>query len=81
MPSLQVRELPEDLYYRLQARAEAEHRSLAQETIVLLRTALGVPESRKAERQAILRRARDRKLNFPADVPSPAEVVREDRQR
>lgn len=36
MPALQVRDLPQDLYDKLKARAEREHRSLAQETIVAI---------------------------------------------
>ena len=36
MPALQVRELPDEIYERLKAVAEAEHRSLAQQTIVAL---------------------------------------------
>lgn len=37
MPTLQVRDLPEDIYVQLHYLAEKEHRSLAQETIVLLK--------------------------------------------
>ena len=36
MASLQVRELPENIYSLLKRKAEAEHRSIAQEAIVLL---------------------------------------------
>lgn len=36
MPALQVRDLPQDLYDELRTRAEAEHRSLAQETVVAI---------------------------------------------
>ena len=36
MASLQVRELTENIYSLLKRRAEAEHRSIAQEAIVLL---------------------------------------------
>ena len=36
MASLQVRELPENIYSLLKQRAEAEHRSIAQEAILLL---------------------------------------------
>lgn len=40
MPALQVRELPQDIYDELKARADKEHRSLSQQTIVLLQQAL-----------------------------------------
>jgi plasmid stability protein len=36
MPTLQVRELPEEVYSQLSYLAEKEHRSLTQEAIVLL---------------------------------------------
>lgn len=81
MPTLQVRELPEDIYARLQARAAAEHRSIAQETIVLLRSALSVPESRKAERKMILDRIRARKIPDAAKLPSSGDIIRHDRER
>lgn len=81
MPSLQVRELPEDLYNRLQERANAEHRSLAQETIVLLRTALDIPDSRRAERKLILDRIRRRHISIPEGAPDPVDLVRADRDR
>lgn len=34
MPALQVRDFPDSLYTRLKERAESEHRSIAQQTIV-----------------------------------------------
>jgi len=34
--SLQVRELPENIYHQLKSRAEADHRSLAQEAVAIL---------------------------------------------
>ena len=37
MPSLQIRDLPDDVYQALALRAEREHRSLAQQAIVELR--------------------------------------------
>ena len=36
MPSLQIRDVPEELYEALSLRARAEHRSLAQQAIVEL---------------------------------------------
>ena len=37
MPSLQIRDLPDDVYQSLAFRAEREHRSLAQQAVVELR--------------------------------------------
>ena len=36
MTSLQVRELPENIYRQLKRRAKADHRSLAQEAVAIL---------------------------------------------
>ena len=43
MVSLQIRKLPENIYALLKRKAEAEHRSIAQEAIVLLAKGL-VPQ-------------------------------------
>ena len=48
MASLQVRELPENIYSLLKRRAEAEHRSIAQEAIVLLAKGLDTSIAPKA---------------------------------
>ena len=81
MPSLQVRDLPHDVYVRLQERAGAEHRSIAQETVVLLRIALGLSESKKAERRAFIERARRREPQAADTLPSSGQLIREDRER
>src|ERR1700730_11815834 len=58
MPSLQIRDLPEDIYEALAFRAQAEHRSLAQQAIVELRR---IPELTARERRLeILDRLRQR---------------------
>ena len=83
MASLQVRELPENIYSLLKQRAEAEHRSIAQEAIVLLAKGLDTsiaPKERrtrllqKIEEEAELNRVKAAKLN-------PMELNREDRKR
>jgi len=42
MPTLQVRDLPTELYNQLDYLAEKEHRSLTQQTIVLLKEGIEV---------------------------------------
>ncbi len=81
MPSLQIRDLPEDVYQALVHRAEAEHRSLAQQAVVELRR---IPELMAREsRQAVLREIRRRMATEPAGrySPAPEAVIREDRER
>ena len=83
MASLQVRELPENIYFMLQQRAEAEHRSIAQEAIVLLAKCLDTsitPKERlarllqKIEEEAELKSGTAAKLD-------PVDLIREDRKR
>lgn len=81
MPSLQIRDLPDDVYQALALRARRENRSLAQQAVVELRR---IPEVEAGERRKRLLgelRARlaavpDRRLD-----PLPEELVREDRDR
>jgi antitoxin FitA len=78
MPTLQIRDLPEDVYQGVAAAARAEHRSLSQQAVVELRRALGLVGAarRSAETVAALR-ASGRRL--PADAPTPEALLREDR--
>jgi plasmid stability protein len=50
MPTLQVRNLPVELYHKLSSLAKSEHRSLAQETIVVLQKGLGMTVSGRERR-------------------------------
>ena len=81
MPTLQVRDLPEDVYHRLQDLAESDHRSLAQETVVLLRDALGARRSPQLRRQTALAAMPAVRLPDGETLPSPADLIREDRDR
>ena len=77
MPSLQIRELPEDIYEALAERARREGRSLAQQAVAELR--------RMAELAAADRRRQTLEtLDRPVDerrraLPDPVTLVREDR--
>jgi hypothetical protein len=79
MPSLQIRDMPSDVYEALAARARAENRSMAQQAMVELRR---LPELAAHEtRQQVLARLRERrrqhgerKLSIPA-----AALIRENR--
>ena len=81
MPLLQVRDIPEDLYEKLAKVAQMENRSIAQETIVLLRSALDQKDERLARRKRILQEIDEIDLGNVDDFPSPALLIREDRDR
>lgn len=81
MPSLQIRDLPDDVYEALAYRAEAEHRSLAQQAIVELRR---IPELTARERRLeILKELRKRiETESPPTLSrAPEDLIREDRER
>lgn len=81
MPSLQIRDLPPDIYETLSYRAEREGRSLAQQAIVELRRAQEV--ERRERRMATVARLRERiaRDGHRELHPSPEELIREDRRR
>ena len=82
MPSLQVRELPDNIYSLLQEKAKKEHRSLAQEAVVTLAKGLEVSLSLKNRRMELLKQIT---ANPPLDQLAidlvPADLLREDRDR
>jgi plasmid stability protein len=80
MPTLQVRDLPEDIYVQLNYLAEKEHRSLAQETIVLLKEGIATKLGNKERRRKLLEKIGD--LNIDGSkFPDPVDLIREDRER
>ena len=83
MASLQMRKLPENIYFLLTQRAEAEHRSIAQEAIVLLAKGLDTSIAPKERRTRLLQRiVEEAEINSgTAAKHDPVELVREDRRR
>ena len=80
MASLQVRKLPDSLYQKLVAVAKREHRSVPQQTIVLLAEALNVSLVAKENRKQVLATIkRDAKRLKKFDVSDPADLIRQDR--
>ena len=81
MPLLQVRDIPEDLYEELSRIAKMDNRRIAQETIVLLRSALNLKSERIKRRKAILKEARALNIDNADQLSEPADLIREDRER
>ncbi|MCK5155067.1 MAG: hypothetical protein KAQ69_01460 [Spirochaetales bacterium] len=80
MPTLQVRDLPEDVYVKLSMIANEENRSIAQQTIVLLKESLGLHINNKLRRRALLGRLS--KMKYPkTDTIDAVKLIREDRER
>jgi hypothetical protein len=80
MPTLQVRDLPDEVYNQISYLAEKEHRSLTQETIVLLKEGITRRIGNKERRRELLDRISDLSLDG-SKYPDPVELIREDRER
>ena len=83
MASLHIGELPENIYFLLKRRAEAEHRSIAQEAIVLLAKGLDTSIAPKERRTKLLQKIEeDAELNSETAAKlDPVKLIREDRRR
>lgn len=81
MPSLQIRQMPDDLYQALSFRAEQAHRSLTQQTLVELELALG--GGGKQKRLLALQKIRQRhaQQGSPTVIPGLEAGIRADRER
>jgi plasmid stability protein len=80
MAILHVRNVPEELYARLQRRAEAQRRSLSAEVIVTLERAV---EEADRTAEATLFSIRQRRAFSPAGAGAPdsTTLLRQDRDR
>ena len=83
MAILQVRNVPDDLYTRIQEMAATERRSLNAEVIVLLETAVKGSTGAGESVGAILDRMKTRReaIKLPGDWPGSLDMLREDRAR
>jgi len=81
MPILHVRNVPEEMYAALKARAQEEGRSLSAQVIVMLRQALQHPPRPQSEVLAALDARRHRFSPRKAGAPSTTELLRQDRSR
>ena len=80
MPSLQIRDLPDDVYEALAYRAERAGRSLAQQALAELRKMTQVGS--RERRLDVLQRISERPpADESPDAPTPEELVRRDRSR
>jgi len=80
MPTLQVRNLPEDIYIKLNMIANKENRSIAQQTIVLLKESLGLHVNNKLRRKALLEKIGGKNYFIRNEIDQ-VELIRKDRER
>jgi len=80
MPTLHVRNVPEDLYERIRIQAASENRSISAEVIMLLQRAINEPARPQSEVLAGIRRRRFFRPE-EANAPDTLTLLREDRAR
>ena len=86
MPTLYVRNVPEDLYQKLQELAASQHRSISAQVLTILEQALP-PQTQQAKSETtkpiteILAESRRRRRVNPTDfgLPDSTTLIREDR--
>jgi len=81
MASLQIRDMPEDLYESLKLKAEKDHRSLAQQAVILLSEALRAGGRDSSRRIEALKKIRAHKIVTKSKSISIVELIQEDRGR
>jgi len=80
MPSLQVRELPENIYMLLQEKAKKSHRSISGEAIITLSKGLQTSSSHKNRRAKLLKSINKNSI-IEKELLNPVDLIREDRSR
>lgn len=81
MALLQVRDFPAELYENLTEAAHLENRSIAQQTVYILKKELNSDDLRKRKRHKALKASAENPLILPEEARSPEELIREDRDR
>ena len=79
MPSLQIRDMPEDVYEALTERANRQRRSLAQQAVADLSR---IPElEARRTREAVIEQLRASGPVLPKNALDPVKIIRDDRDR
>jgi hypothetical protein len=81
MAVLQVQDFPEEVYEKLAEQARINNRSIAQETIVLLKKQFNAIDEPKIRRNELLDQLHENPIVLPKNAQNPAELIREDRNR
>jgi hypothetical protein len=81
MPLLQVRDFPADIYEEIKFEAKRQHRTIAQQTIVLIKDGLEKKISGRERRLMALERSRNRVIPKEVKNFDFVKSIREDRNR
>ena len=81
MPLLQVRECPEDIYWKIILAAKKQKRTIAQQVVVLLEKSLGQEQSNIERRKQLLSNIENRQIPNKVKRIDAVALIREDRDR
>jgi hypothetical protein len=81
MPLLQVRDFPEDVYDEITFEAHRQNRTIAQQTIILVKKGLGAEVSNKERRRLAVERTFSRNIAQNVKAVDYVQFVRADRDR
>jgi translation initiation factor 2 beta subunit (eIF-2beta)/eIF-5 len=81
MPLLQVRDFPGDIYEEITFEARRQNRTIAQQTVILIKKGLGEEISNKERRRLALERTFSRNVPQNVKIADYVKFVREDRDR
>lgn len=82
MPSVQVRNMPDNVYNNLVKLAKQDKRSIAKETIYLLEIAMNLEVDAKTKRKNMIDsilKVNEETTKY--DLPDPTDLIRKDRDR
>lgn len=79
MATLQIRDMPDEVYEALAERAQTQRRSVEEQAIVELTQRL--PSEARRQRMEVIERLSTMKSPLPPDAPDPVDLIREDRDR
>ncbi|MCB9310087.1 MAG: hypothetical protein H6567_08525 [Lewinellaceae bacterium] len=81
MPTLQIRDIPQDLYDRLVISAEENRRSLTQQAIVLLEVAVNEEAKARLKKESLNRLRQFKPFFNGVKTEDIVQTIRDDRDR
>ena len=81
MPLLQVRDFPEDIYEEISFEARRQNRTIAQQTVVLIKKGLSEEIPNRERRRLAIEKINMRIIPQSAKCIDYVKLVREDRSR
>jgi len=81
MPLLQVRDFPGDIYALIKSKARQEHRTVSQQTVVLIKNGLGIGFSPRERRLQIMEEIKKMDIPKEAQEFDVIKSIQEDRNR